>query len=467
MVISPVINGFGALFFLLSAIVYKYLFIWVYNEPVSQDTGGRFFPKAINHVFVGMYVQEICLCTLFFLARDESGASSIPQAVLMIVLIVITVSRVITPELSLYTLSLQDTPTPSTLRVVGRENPGLTVQAGIHYVMNHSYGPLLDALPLSLSHLQYQDGQNVEAEFGAGELAPGIADKIVKTGEKVLAPIAAPTKDQTDKVLKMGKQVLAQIKTTPDERRRQQGDEKDAETPVSPLTAVSPIDRRARTAATSTPMAAIALPTAPGPPQGPVSELPAVDTGPDLQRAIDGHPVMGDYTNYDAEQRERKQEMEMQQQERARTRESDETAVPSTVNQSGSPKHNTDDSSDDDEAEDRTGAANSATSPISPEGNAPPHPDAEAQKEDETAYFALPGGPGVINQDEVDGNDPNAFFHPATKEPQMILWLPADELGLCAAELEANAEMGVKSSSRRAKLDARGKVRITGPPPKH
>ena len=93
MVISPIINGFGALFFLFSYIAYKYLYIWVYNEPVGADTGGRFFPKAINHVFVGMYVQEICLCALFFLARNEnSEPSSIPQAVLMIVLIVITVS---------------------------------------------------------------------------------------------------------------------------------------------------------------------------------------------------------------------------------------------------------------------------------------------------------------------------------------------------------------------------------------
>jgi len=93
MVISPIINGFGACFFLLSAFAYKYLFTWVWDQPKSMDTGGRFFPKAINHVFVGLYVQEICLCALFFLARNENGkVSAIPQAVLMIILIVITVS---------------------------------------------------------------------------------------------------------------------------------------------------------------------------------------------------------------------------------------------------------------------------------------------------------------------------------------------------------------------------------------
>jgi hypothetical protein len=93
MVISPIINGFGAMFFLLSALVYKYIYTWMWDQPKGLDTGGRFFPKAVNHVFVGIYVQEICLCALFFLARNEQGkVSAIPQAALMIVLIVFTVS---------------------------------------------------------------------------------------------------------------------------------------------------------------------------------------------------------------------------------------------------------------------------------------------------------------------------------------------------------------------------------------
>ena len=87
------INGFGAAFFVISALVYKYLFIWVYDQPPESDSGGVFFPKAVTHVFVGMYIQEICMCALFFLARDSNDrASAIPQAVLMICLIVCTVS---------------------------------------------------------------------------------------------------------------------------------------------------------------------------------------------------------------------------------------------------------------------------------------------------------------------------------------------------------------------------------------
>lgn len=53
--------------------------------------GGLFFPKAIQHIFVGMYVQLICLAALFFLSRNESGkASALPEGILTIILIVAT-----------------------------------------------------------------------------------------------------------------------------------------------------------------------------------------------------------------------------------------------------------------------------------------------------------------------------------------------------------------------------------------
>lgn len=93
MVISPLITGFGACFFLVAGTVFKYLFTWVYDQPSHEESGGLFFPKAITHVFVGMYIQEIALCAFFFLLRNENlNAAAIPQGALMVVLIVITVS---------------------------------------------------------------------------------------------------------------------------------------------------------------------------------------------------------------------------------------------------------------------------------------------------------------------------------------------------------------------------------------
>jgi len=112
-IISPIINGLAVLAFFLFYQLYKYLFLYVLQQDLRLDTGGLFFPKAIQHVFTGLYLQQICLVALFFLARDaDNKASSIPQAALTIVLIVFT--------------------------------------AGFHIILNNSFGPLIVALPLSL-----------------------------------------------------------------------------------------------------------------------------------------------------------------------------------------------------------------------------------------------------------------------------------------------------------------------------
>jgi calcium permeable stress-gated cation channel len=92
-IISPIINGLAFAAFFLFYFLYKYLFTWVNDQPHSSDTGGLFFPKAIQHMFVGLYIQQLCLCALFFLARDDSKSpSAIPEGALMVVLIVFTAS---------------------------------------------------------------------------------------------------------------------------------------------------------------------------------------------------------------------------------------------------------------------------------------------------------------------------------------------------------------------------------------
>lgn len=92
-IISPIINGLAVLAFFLFYQLYKYLFLYQFTQSPATDTGGLFYPRAIQHVFVGMYVQQICLCALFFLARDENNhASAVPEGILMVVLIFLTVS---------------------------------------------------------------------------------------------------------------------------------------------------------------------------------------------------------------------------------------------------------------------------------------------------------------------------------------------------------------------------------------
>ena len=94
-IISPIINGIAFAAFLFFYFLYKYLFTWVNDQPKSSDTGGLFFPKAIQHIFVGLYVQQLCLCALFFLAENShKKPSAVPEGALLVILIVCTVSIV-------------------------------------------------------------------------------------------------------------------------------------------------------------------------------------------------------------------------------------------------------------------------------------------------------------------------------------------------------------------------------------
>jgi hypothetical protein len=117
-IIAPIVNGLACATFYMFYLLYKYLFLYIYQQPTTTDTGGLFYPKAFQHVLVGLYVQQVCLCALFFLATDSNGRhSSVAEGALMVVLIVIT--------------------------------------AGFHAILDNSYGPLLIALPLSLQDRTY------------------------------------------------------------------------------------------------------------------------------------------------------------------------------------------------------------------------------------------------------------------------------------------------------------------------
>ncbi|KAF8321947.1 uncharacterized protein EI90DRAFT_3078614, partial [Cantharellus anzutake] len=87
-VISPLINGLACAIFFLLYQTWKYLFLYVLDQPPSTDTGGLFFPKAITHVFVGLYVEQICLAALFFLTQDaRSHPSAVPEGWFHIILL--------------------------------------------------------------------------------------------------------------------------------------------------------------------------------------------------------------------------------------------------------------------------------------------------------------------------------------------------------------------------------------------
>jgi hypothetical protein len=76
-----------------------------------------------------------------------------------------------------------------------------------------------------------------------------------------------------------------------------------------------------------------------------------------------------------------------------------------------------------------------AAQPANPEGNAQPSLGESARPED------------TLEED--------AFSHPATKEPQRVIWLPLDELGLADAEVRDNEMVGIRSTHRDAVLDSK------------
>ncbi|KAK9484539.1 hypothetical protein V1527DRAFT_520396 [Lipomyces starkeyi] len=110
-IISPLIMPMSLIAFSLFYIAYRYMFIYCNYNPI--DSAGLYFHRAINQLFTGVYVMELCLVGLFFLVRDENlKASCTAHAIIMIVVFVFT---------AIYQI-----------------------------VLNNSFGPLFTYLPISL-----------------------------------------------------------------------------------------------------------------------------------------------------------------------------------------------------------------------------------------------------------------------------------------------------------------------------
>lgn len=84
-IISPVINGLVCPIFFMSYQLYKSKFIRVYEQAKEEETGGLFFLKSMQHIFAGLYLQQICLAALLFLA------GAIAEGIVTVVLIGFTV----------------------------------------------------------------------------------------------------------------------------------------------------------------------------------------------------------------------------------------------------------------------------------------------------------------------------------------------------------------------------------------
>ncbi len=153
-IIAPLVAGFACLAFALFYFTNKYLFIWVRDMPKAGETGGMFYPKALSHIFVGMYIQQICLTGLFFLYKDSAGKQgAIPEGALMVVLIVIT--------------------------------------AAFQIVMRQGYSPLFQYLPLSVGGKLDELSHQPNATSTSDDTPLINSNATAATGEKATYPPSA------------------------------------------------------------------------------------------------------------------------------------------------------------------------------------------------------------------------------------------------------------------------------------
>lgn len=68
----------------------KYEFLYVYDVP--HDTKGRMYARALQQVFVGLYLAELCMIGLFALdlGSDSSKGRTLGPLILIVILLVIT-----------------------------------------------------------------------------------------------------------------------------------------------------------------------------------------------------------------------------------------------------------------------------------------------------------------------------------------------------------------------------------------
>lgn len=86
-IIAPLVMVFNLIVFSVYWITQRYNALYVYQY--RHDTGGLLFPRAINQLFVGVYVMEIAMVGLFFAFPGENSCTA--QAIIMIVMLVGTI----------------------------------------------------------------------------------------------------------------------------------------------------------------------------------------------------------------------------------------------------------------------------------------------------------------------------------------------------------------------------------------
>ena len=91
-VIAPLVTVFACIAFTIWVFTYKYCALFVYDIEPANETAGLYFKTALNQLFAGIYIYELCLIGLFFLASDQNGnRSAIGEGAASIALLIVSV----------------------------------------------------------------------------------------------------------------------------------------------------------------------------------------------------------------------------------------------------------------------------------------------------------------------------------------------------------------------------------------
>ncbi|KAJ1727688.1 phosphate metabolism protein 7, partial [Coemansia biformis] len=81
--IAPLVNCFAAVYFGFYYLVYRYQFLYVYNDA-NWATGGLSFPKSVTQTMVGVYISEVYMF-LMMLAKLANNSNINANAILRVV----------------------------------------------------------------------------------------------------------------------------------------------------------------------------------------------------------------------------------------------------------------------------------------------------------------------------------------------------------------------------------------------
>lgn len=85
--VAPLVLGFAAIGLYLVYLLYRYNLLFVYN--VNVDTKGLVYPRALQQLFVGLYLAELTLIGLFAISIGN-GPGAIGPLILMVLFLIFT-----------------------------------------------------------------------------------------------------------------------------------------------------------------------------------------------------------------------------------------------------------------------------------------------------------------------------------------------------------------------------------------